>query len=761
MLKNNNKLINKNKGVLFPRPYARLLSMIGDQLIKNEKVALTELIKNSYDADANWVQIRFMDFRIDEFDNNILVPEKQSLIEIEDDGNGMIFNDIEDSWLNPAAPQKYIEKKRGNDITKYKKRIIQGEKGIGRFAVYKLGSTVELITRSVDPNEPEIYLINDLSKFDQELIVEKNTNKTNVYGANQQYKKPIFLDQIEFLYEKRIQPVEIKKKHIIIQNKKRERLPHGTLLRISNLKSVWSYEKIKDILEDIAKLTKERSNVDFICDVLINNESQYIEEKSIDELELLKQRAPIRVKNGSFDGSNISFSLNGKKNFISLQRLKENKEFRNRFLVKKDNELLLKRKPECGPFNFEFYIFDLTSQAPAKYKLNSNVEKPIIRKHRIYLYRDGIRVYPFGDKSDDWLQIDILRGIGRAGDYLSNDQTYGVIEISSKGNPTLRDKTNREGLLEIGNAFEDFRVVIQGILGYLQKEYKKYKLETKSKDKIIALKESITESQIRSYRAYLEEKIDKNGLKAYNIIAKNYIGEKEYLLDKLEIVEDLAAVGIAVEMASHDMLLIIGKAIDTLDYLINMVYSKEFEVDKLKNLLLKLEGQINFIDNQISGIQPIFRSSKREPRLHKVFQIIKSVIRYYGVPKNKNISIKFEKVGENLLVKCAEAILLQCFINLLDNSLYWLSTIDNTDKKIFIRVDCDNKEVVFADNGPGIKEDDIIFIFEPFFSTKGIGARGLGLYITRQLLSRYDFNIEFIHDKRKQLLPGANFSILF
>jgi hypothetical protein len=56
--------MSNDKGILKPRAYARLLTMIGDQLIKNEKVALIELIKNSYDADANWVQIRFKDFTL-------------------------------------------------------------------------------------------------------------------------------------------------------------------------------------------------------------------------------------------------------------------------------------------------------------------------------------------------------------------------------------------------------------------------------------------------------------------------------------------------------------------------------------------------------------------------------------------------------------------------------------------------------------------------------------------------------------------------
>jgi HSP90 family molecular chaperone len=124
------------------RPYARLLTMLGEQLIKNEKVALGELIKNSYDADANWVQVRLIGFAKDDKDDDRLITTPDSMIEIEDDGEGMTFEVLRDAWMNPATPIKF--KQKGDETTrrtKGKKRIIQGEKGIGRFATYKLGST--------------------------------------------------------------------------------------------------------------------------------------------------------------------------------------------------------------------------------------------------------------------------------------------------------------------------------------------------------------------------------------------------------------------------------------------------------------------------------------------------------------------------------------------------------------------------------------------------------------------------------------------
>ena len=109
------------------RPYARLLTMLGDQLIKNERIALVELIKNAYDADASRVEVRFEKFMED------MSYGRGSRIVVRDDGVGMSPEILRNQWMNPAAPNKLIDKRRGRGTTPGKGRIIQGEKGIGSF----------------------------------------------------------------------------------------------------------------------------------------------------------------------------------------------------------------------------------------------------------------------------------------------------------------------------------------------------------------------------------------------------------------------------------------------------------------------------------------------------------------------------------------------------------------------------------------------------------------------------------------------------
>lgn len=102
---------------------------------------------------------------------------------------------------------------------------------------------------------------------------------------------------------------------------------------------------------------------------------------------------------------------------------------------------------------------------------------------------------------------------------------------------------------------------------------------------------------------------------------------------------------------------------------------------------------------------------------------------------------------------------LQVLLNLFDNSIYWLE--DNTIKEIKIVLDGDQNRLIFADNGPGIREDDVAYIFEAFYSGKGELGRGLGLYIARQLLEKNDATIALAKHSSEKLLPGANFIIDF
>ncbi|MGV2794719.1 ATP-binding protein, partial [Clostridium perfringens] len=143
-----------NESVVF-RPRARLMSQLGEQLIKDETIAVLELVKNAYDADAKNVTVTIEN--VDDLDSSKII--------IEDDGDGMTYDVVKNIWMEPGTDHK--EKKLREMIEKNEKsklgRLPMGEKGIGRFGVHKLGHKVTLITRSID--NPEVFLSIDWSVF--------------------------------------------------------------------------------------------------------------------------------------------------------------------------------------------------------------------------------------------------------------------------------------------------------------------------------------------------------------------------------------------------------------------------------------------------------------------------------------------------------------------------------------------------------------------------------------------------------------------
>lgn len=736
-------------GILKPRPYARLLTMLSDQLIKNNTVALTELAKNSYDADASWVQIRIGN--MDNFAKEGLSEEKKPFVEIEDDGDGMSFEIIRDSWMNPASPNKFL-KRQEDKIRTRKGRIIQGEKGIGRYAIFQIGKKVEMHTRErIGENQggKEVTLITDLSKYTDELLSEKKLSSSNEY---------LFFDQLSSEYYLKDEPAIIKPSAITIEGQIESRKNHGTLIRITEMNYEWTFSNARRIRTILSRLQSPFRKRDFALSIVFEGkEVPTFEEYELDDV---LAEALLEME-GSVNKDGIcSYSINGIKGIIDLvENLKQDwiRENRQHFF---DDEYRRIHNPQCGPFQFKFYVYDflrITDREMTRY----------IRDHRIYIYRDDIRIYPYGDSDNDWTKIDIYRGTVKAGYYLSNDQVIGYVSISSTDNLNLRDKTSREGLIEQGTAYEDLRLLTLSALNFLNIEFQKVKTVKKAKHRKtrtsdLYLQTVKVEKRINSLGKHLGKAGDQEGKNLLKNLTNDYYNEKNIYNRQIEIVEDLAGVGIAVDATSHDLMVVMNRAVEKVNELRSIVYNNGSDSDRLKDKTDALQGQIMFMRSLLTGIQPLFRSSRRRNKELRIYDIVNTVKRYYETPLNRiNAQAIFNEIGPPLIVTSSEGVLLQLFINLMDNSVYWLKVSRTKNPKIEVLIDGEKGYVTFADNGPGVRKEDIDYIFEPFFSTKGLQGRGLGLYIARQLTDRYEYDLYYLEEKKKQILPGANFRIDF
>ena len=746
------------------KPYARLLTMLGDQLISNERVALVELVKNSYDADASWVKISFNGFREIPLGEGKFEIEKtdSSSITIEDDGCGMTFATIKNHWLNPATPEKK-NRKRDAAITK-KGRFLQGEKGIGRFAILKLGKKITITTRPDETKESSESIIQyDFSDFDEDFSKGDGKN--------------LMLDEIRVQVAEQT-PMHFVERYIPWGTSSREARPHGTLIEISDLKGEWNQQQIKDIAYDLSCLQSifdapedeqlfvesRDSDNQFSVKIYINGEYQAEEDPRKRLNGLLENNSVYQITNGYFDDKTqrYSFVINGDRQFVELNdaRITGYKIFRDHF--GKHGEKLQDRKITCGPFDFEFYIFDLSAKPGSQYYLSS-LEKGLIKKHRIYLYRDGIRVYPYGDEEDDWLQIDIKRGTISAGMFPSNDQLVGCIKISHQKNPLLRDKTNREGLIQDGFATSDFITLIQLFIEYIHEEF--YRKRHRETDKEKRQNSIVSKQEVERSFDTLQNVLKDNpgALKVLACTRNLYTQEIKYLQKRVDTTEELAGVGLSVETSSHDIMAFMSKVLKNLDSLISDISECEkIDKDALLKELTSIRGGVSFVEAQLKDIQLLFKSSKQRRRQLVVKDILEKVAYIYRrVLQKEKIKLDIITVGSPLVAKTTDAVLLQLLINLFDNAVYWLQPMDIPDKKIEVFLDGNSGQMIFSDNGPGVRKDDAPYIFEPFFSGKGEDGRGLGLYIARQLLERHAYSIELADIASEKRLPGANFVISF
>jgi signal transduction histidine kinase len=730
--------------------------MLGDQLIKDEKIALTEIIKNSYDADSLWVKISFENFGED------YQKQEDSKIVIEDAGHGMSEEVLRKHWLNPATPSKLKKRKHPTTLLG---RTIQGEKGIGRFSLLKLGATITVITKEEKSSE-EYVVIYDFSRFDEDFL-----------GINGDVDSALYLDELKVKLERRAPEVFIEQT-IDLGHRTVTKPTKGTKIIVSHLKGEWSEEKIASISNDIKKLEPifldDKSVEDphaFSTYFYVNNQYKPFREDYLERLnELRESSTVIRIKDGRFDQQKMLFSFkeNGVDKVLNLEDsvLGGLKIFERADGFKTFEEYLKKRKGvSCGPFEFSFDIFDFNAQAESKYRLSTK-GKEIIRNHRIYLYRDGIRVYPYGEPNDDWLRVDAYRGTISAGKFLSNDQVVGYVFITQKDNPNLKDKTNREGLIEEGYSTEFFITLLKLFLAYVRsKPYERYRINVRKeregeRKKEKAYQPKSVQQLISELR--LQYKNSKALDNSIDELEKQCKIERTFLVNRAEKTEDLAGVGLAVEAATHDINMYISKAISGLEGIAKDLGYVDRKIEDLIEEIREVRSVLLQVLTQLTDVQVLFRSTKQRRKNISVDSIITKIVRIFKrIMDKENIEYETRIIGPPLIAYTTDAVLLQLLLNLLDNSIYWLKLTSQPHKKILIILNGNDKSMVIADNGPGINDDDEPYIFEAFYSGKGEIGRGLGLYIAKQILLRHNYKIELINENREKVLSGANFRVLF
>lgn len=741
-------LSNSEKGILKFRPRARLLNLLGHELISNEAIAINELVKNSYDADAKEVRVILTD----------VTDRKKGRIEIRDDGHGMTLEIMEKAWMEPARDNK-IGTGGKRERTKRFNRLPLGEKGVGRFSADKLGLRLEIVSRFCEFN-PRTKEAIHLSPEEVVVVIE-----------GRKFVETAYLDEIECQWYKRI-PKEF------------DQDGHGTLLRISELRTDWSCELVEKVYLSLARLSSPLSGAQDFC--LFFESSEFKEFAERIENPLLKN-APYFLDGKVNENGIMTYTLIGPEETIKEATLDLRRET-ERFHIKQGKDISF-RKPACGPFRFRLYAFERDRQYWKKYSMDKTKLELLNDLCGVSIYRDGFRVFPYGERGNDWLNFD-RRRVLNPGKVLGNDRVIGYVEISQKLNPHLRDKTNREGLIEEGIAFADLRdlaVEASDFLGLYRAMRSPHKKRSKArveeaKDDIETGSRVVGQTSLRAMTNL--EQADSGIREGRAEEAKSAIGEakaeveksqeatrqidegKRKLLEELAVSEEqidnlisLSGIGMTAERMTHEFSKAVRNATEQLQKSVGILSrDRKTNSEVIRNLELAI-NQLGIVTIGLQQMEPLYYSRRRSTEMLDVGEVARSMESFY-TNTIIDLDVKVHVADESkLYLEMNKGHLMQVFNNLFDNALYWLKYKPAKDRReITIKIDGRNRTVTFADNGQGVDEKVRYHLFEPFISTKADG-RGLGLYIVQDILQNYKAEIELLTEGK--LLEGANFKISF
>jgi signal transduction histidine kinase len=686
-----NTLIDTSKdSTLNFKPKARIILQLGDQLIRSESIAILEIIKNAYDACANKVSIEL---------KNVQDPDNGEII-IEDDGWGMDVDTISNVWLQPGTTfkKKQID---DNEFISPCNRIPLGEKGIGRFGVHKLGEEIILISKTEESNEA--YLEINWKDFDNDSMLDE---------------VPIKL---------------IERKPETFKSK-----AHGTKIIIKKLRSNWTRGNVRELYRAINSLNSPFEKLNsFKVTFKIDNQdwlSGLLSFKDIVDSSLFSATAKIA-------GNKI---VKLEYNFLPWPTMKE---LRHRTHIEEDifmshktfDEQIKKNvfkdidlsKFQIGEVDIKMLIFDFDATTLSFGVQDKKGLKDYLKMNGgMRVYRDGVRVYDYGEPGNDWLNLDIER-VNLPTARISNNIVIGAIELSRIQSKDLVEKTNREGFIE-NEAYKEFydsirftlsRIITQRNIDKekLRNQYKSGPKKTPVVDNLYILKEKVTnnlpESETKREILGMIQEIDQD----YKTISEVYIRS--------------ASAGLSLSIVIHE----IEKIIQELLYVVDETTRNDANSDRIKSLTWHL-GKL--IDGY-SGL--IRRRSKKESDLVQV--VINALWNVEFRLRAHNVEIVNaykEQKKFSTLVKCSDSLIIGTIVNIIDNSIWWLEYGKTQKKKLFIDISNELPNYVtllIADNGPGftLPPDDII---KPFISNKD-GGIGIGLHIAHEIMNSHGGELIF------------------
>ncbi len=697
----NQQIESKQSNSLYWKFDISTFQLLGRELITDRITALFELVKNCYDANATKVYVEFY---------HVNPLTKESKIVIRDNGIGMSYTDVSNKWMTIGTSSKRSNRTSPPPFN----RKVVGKKGVGRFAVDKLGS--KLVMKTTQKGSIDVTCLEtDWSKYEE--LLKQSDNETDFE------KKPLFTTIANRCWKE----TDLERKEF-----------QGTRLEITEIRDTWTDKDIEIAYSELSKLVSPLEKPKNPFEIYLHAPSIGFENKLI--------------TNNAIQYSTIEINLG----FDEVKGIQE--------VLKSENGQLKTvpiSKPPFGFVKFKLYFFD---QAAKKKYQSSYVGAQI---DGIKIYRDGIITTPFAeyergyDKKRDILGIDKRKYSGFF-DKVGTSDLIGIIEITNDGNPEIKDATNRQDFVD--NI--EYREIKQFIIDQLAQleEYRitlreKAIITTKSElkgahDDLINITTVVRElkkqapKELKLQFELLERQtrkiqIDvKKGVNAYNQLEKEKIEDKNLYLSLMSLQD------YAVEIA-HVVKTSIGKIKSAAEFFNRQFPNEEFN-DQFKKSAKKLFDEMVKLDSVVDFLLSYARSNIDFKEIN-VKEMIENLFfdSYAHILKKENIKVEIA-IKDSFKVIHNQKFFEDIFENLISNSIKALKNEDDRIIKCSGAIEDDKFVIYFSDNGVGIEEEDKHRVFNIYFTkTAEDKGAGIGLYIVKTRIESMKGTVEVIDSEFK------------
>ena len=661
------------------RANSHVLRLLGEELIGDDGLAIFELVKNSYDADANIVAV------------TIDLNNATQTVVVQDDGFGMSLEDIRSKWLVLATDSKRGQSQRFR--SPIHNRLPLGEKGVGRVAAFKLGKQLTLITKK--KNEKECSLRINLD----ELIGQ---------GA--------YLDQLSVQVEERDVPIVFLGKTT------------GTKVEISDLyRKNWLRGDLRKLNRLITSLSSPFETNDSFS-VALSVPGREKDLQGMFGSEDFKDQA---IWEFSFEIDENGFSWRyGFKPPLWKSVVGREASKKNDVLLLDDKgyeeppggeEVAAVFKPSfldgIGPIRGVIYGYYLRSEVLKATGNQQQLKGWLSDQNGVRVYRDNVRVFNYGEPTDDWLGLNVRR-INRPGDRFGTNSLVAAVSLDLESSYSLKEKTNREGF-DGGGGFLRFQRLVFSAFERFEREAME---DRKALDDVIRGKGT----QVAPVRFLDAMESLKAGVKSRDIPTSFQREieaiEKEYT-ELRDVMVSAGTAGLNLAVIFHE----IEREVDALAAAVD----RNLDAQSIKK-------QIEQIHYMLHGFAPLLRKNPAKniffsEIIDQATRVRKSRFAFHGVAFSAPVLTKEEP---DFKIKAAPNLLVGAIGNLLDNAMYWTQVRQELDEKNTTRAirvltqhrdDDGSSLIAVIDNGTGFTEKALAKARTAFFSERPNGM-GLGLY---------------------------------